>query len=452
MKQLILVVGLFVCAAAAQAKPKPLGSDVDAYVQPYVRTNNFSGVVMVARKGVPAFAKAYGFADREKRVPNTLETRFHVASMSMQFTAAATLRLINAGRLTLDTPVSAVVPDYPNGDAITIRQLLTQTSGIADINAQDDYPDILKRHQTPASLVAKVQHLPPLRQPGSFEREEHSAYNLLALIIERKTGLPFAKAVRQLVFRPLGMNDSGIDDDGAAAQLRNAAGYQPKDLYDLAPADRIHWSAKAGNGSAYTTAADELKFVRGLYRDDFLKPSLRETMFDLGARVGYGWFKSDSGRFGGAVYSMNGRAPGFASAMVYIPREELLVVILSNVYASVPTEMGYEIAALALDRRYEPLQLKTGVDAASLQGLPASFRFPKDFYQPNALVRLTKSSGGVSLIWPSGDTSQLIPLGKDRYIDRNYWVVVEAVRDPGGEIVQLKYDRFTGERTSGSPA
>ena len=120
--------------------------------------------------------------------------------------------------------------------------------------------------------LRRCEKLPPLRAPGTYEREEHSAYNLLALIIERKTGLPFAAAVKQLVFRPLGMNDSAIDDDSASARVNSAAGYQPKDLYDLAPADRIHWSAKAGNGSATTTAGDELKFVQGLNRDDFLKP------------------------------------------------------------------------------------------------------------------------------------------------------------------------------------
>ena len=93
---------------------------------------------------------------------------------------------------------------------------------------------------------------------------------------------------------------------------------------------------------------------------------------------------------------MNGRAPGFASAIVYLPEKQLLIVVLSNVYASVPTDMGYEIAALALGRPFEPLQLKTQVDSASLAGLPASFRFPKDFYQPDALVRLAATQGRVT--------------------------------------------------------
>lgn len=422
---------------------------IDNYVTPFVDTNNFSGVVLVARSGEPVFAKAYGFADREGRVANDLQTRFHIASMSMHFTAAATLRLIDAGKLSLDTPVAEIVPDYPNGRAITVRHLLTQTSGIADINAQDDYDAVLAQHQTPQSLVDKMRGIAALRAPGTYDREEHSAYNLLALIIERKTGLPFADAVKQLVFAPLGMSDSGIDDDRPDARVKSAKGYKPIGLYDLGAAEPIHWSAKAGNGSAYTTVGDELKFVRALVGSDFLSPKLRETMFDLGARVGYGWFKSNSTRFGEALYSMNGRAPGFSSAVAYFPQRALFVVTLSNVYASVPTDMAYDIAAQMLGRPYEALTLQKSTDPAALSGLPASFQFAKDFYQPNALVRVTSADGAVNLHWPSGDTSALIPLGKDRFIDRSYWVPVELQRDPGGAITGLKYDRFTGEPTKG---
>jgi len=421
---------------------------IDRYVTPFVDTNNFSGVVLVAR-GKPLFAKAYGSADREARVANDLGTRFHIASMSMQFTGAAALRLIDAGKLSLDTAVADVVRDYPNGRAITVRHLLTETSGIADINAQDDYDRVLAQHQTPQSLVDRMRGVAALRAPGTYEREEHSAYNLLALIIERKTGLPFADAVKELVFAPLGMTDSGIDDDRADARSNSAKGYKPIGLYDLGAADPIHWSAKAGNGSAYTTAGNELKFVQALVASDFLSSGLRQTMFDLGTRVGYGWFKSNSTRFGEPVYSMNGRAPGFSSAVAYFPRQALFVVALSNVYASVPADMVYDIAAQMLGRPYESLTLQKSTDPAALNGLPASFQFAKDFYQPNALVRVTSADGAVSLHWPSGDTSALIPLAKDRFIDRSYWVPVEFQRNSGGAITALKYDRYTGEPTKG---
>jgi len=440
---LLALVSLSTTGSAAVVLADPIAA-IDRDIRPYADTRNFSGAVLVARGGKSVFGKAYGFADREKGILNQLGTRFYVASMSMQFTAAAALRLINAGKLELDTSVSAVVPDYPNGQNITIRHLLTQTSGIANINDQPDYNEVLKQAQTPLSLVNRVRDLPPKRPPGTYEREEHSAYNLLALIIERKAGVPFAQAVRRLVFQPLGMNDSGIDDD-RTPRRSVAIGYQPKGVYEIEPAPVIHWSAKTGNASAYTTVGDELKFVEGLFNPRFLRPNLRETMFDLGARVGYGWFKSDSKRFGQPVYSMNGRAPGFASAVVYVPEERLFVAAFSNIYASVPADMVSDIAALVLGKEREPASLQTRVAPESLAGLPARFQFSPDFYQPSAVVRVSETNGEVSLQWPGGVISALIPVNRDRFIDRSYWVPVELIRDGSGKILALKYDRFTGQ-------
>jgi len=445
-----LTLALAAASHAAAASPKSQSNAINDYIRPYVETHNFSGVILLAKRGQPVFARAYGFADVERRRVNTLTTRFHIASMSMQFTAAAALRLVNSERLSLDTPVSDVVVGYPKGDSITIRNLLTETSGIADINGLPDYAEVLKAHQTPQSLVRKVQNLPRDRAPGSYHGEEHSAYNLLALIVERKTGLPFAKAVDQLVFGPLGMKDSGIDDDSPGARHGTSKGYQPEGLYGIAAAERIHWSAKTGNASAFTTAADELKFVLGINRSDFLKPELRALMFDPATPAAYGWFKSDSSRFGQRVLSMSGRSPGFTAAMTYLPKEQLLVVALSNIYASAPPEMVEEIAALALNRPYQALSLKMSVDAESLAGLPANFQFPKKFYQPDAVVRVGASDGGVSLRWPSGDVSVLIPTARDHYMDRAYWMPVEVVRDAGGRISQLKYGSFVGEAVAGT--
>ena len=448
-----LALALLLLSVPAAPAESPVASSpataIDSYVAPFVDTNNFSGVVLVARGGDPVFTKAYGFADREARVANGVGTRFHIASMSMQFTAAAALRLIDQGKLDLGTPVSKIIPGYPDGKGITVEHLLTETSGIADINAQPDYADVLKRHQTPQSLVDHVRDLPPLRKPGTFEREEHSAYNLLALIIEKKTGLAFPDAVRELVFQPLGMADSGIDDDSPAAARNAAKGYQPTGLYEIKPADPIHWSAKAGNASAYTTADDELKFNQAILGDRFLSARLRAIVFDTGARVGYGWFKSDSRRFDQPVFSMNGRSPGFSSAVADLARDHVFVVVLSNLYNSAPSDVSLELAAILNGRPYQRLALKTSVDSDTLSSLPASFQFEKDFYQADALVRLHAINGEIFLDWPSGIRSALIPTTKDHFVDRNFWVPVEIVRNASGEIEQLKYDRFLGKRVGG---
>ena len=114
-------------------------ASMEGYVSPYVAGNNFSGVVLVSRKGEILFQKAYGQAVIGYGVANTPTTRFHIASLSMQFTAAAVMRLIEADKFKLDTPVGKLVPDFPHGDEIKVRDLLTETSGLPDINGLPDY-------------------------------------------------------------------------------------------------------------------------------------------------------------------------------------------------------------------------------------------------------------------------------------------------------------------------
>jgi CubicO group peptidase (beta-lactamase class C family) len=163
---------------------------IDAYIQPYVRSGNFMGDVLVKKNGKLVFEKAYGFADRELRVRNSVQTRFHIASISMQFTAAAILRLADTGLIRLDDRVGDLASAIDGASRISIRDLLTERSGLPDVNALANYEEILQHHETPADLVDKIAGRSLLFEPGSkFQHEEHSAYNLLALVVEKKTGI-----------------------------------------------------------------------------------------------------------------------------------------------------------------------------------------------------------------------------------------------------------------------
>lgn len=427
---------------AAPAARADVAADIDSYVRGYADGGNFSGVVRVERDGKVLFERAYGYADRARRIANTPATRFHVASMSMQFTAAAVMRLVDRGELSLDTPATAVVGDLPWGDGVTVRHLLLQRSGLPDINARADYNEILQKPQTPRSLVSAVAGQPLLFTPGEkFLHEEHSAYNLLALVVETRTHRPFAEAVSDLVFKPAGMAEAAIDDD---RPLRGAVagGYQPAGVYGIEPATAIHWSAKAGNASVVLSARDEARWVRALVLGGFLKPASRDAVLNPAERVGFGWFKSQSKRFGQPAYSMNGRAPGFASYVLYLPNERLTVVALSNIYSSSTTPLGDDVAALSLGRPVEgfhPLAGKVAIAEA-----PLGFRFGADFYQPNALLHLAADSDGWVLRWPDQSLTPLIPVGPDRFVDRAYWQDVVLQRDAQGRLTGLTYDRFTG--------
>jgi CubicO group peptidase (beta-lactamase class C family) len=419
---------------------------VDSYLKPYVETGNFSGHILVEKNGTILFEKGYGLADREQNIPNKGATRFHIASISMQFTAAAVLRLIDQGSISLDTHVADVIPGIAGGEKITVRDLLVERSGLADINDLPDYGEILQHHQTPESLVARIKDRPLLFEPGSkFLHEEHSAYNLLALIVEKKTGLSFSAAMTKLVFRPLGLKASSVDDDSLKESSKLAKGYQPDGVYGLKPAAAIHWSGKTGNASIVTTTADLSHWVDGLISDRLLKPQSREAVFDSSQRVGYGWFKSTNKRFHQPAYYMNGRAPGFASFVLHLPRENTTVVIFSNIYSSATNTIGYDIAAMSLGQPYESFHPSEPAPGSSeLNSCTGTFRFGPDFYQSNAEVALTVKDSELAMHWPSGETSPLIPLGRDHFLDRSYWEEVKIERDATGLATAIMYDHFKG--------
>jgi len=420
------------------------GPDIDGYLRPYVTSKNFSGAVLVSKNGEVVFKGAYGFANREKRIRNTTETRFHIASVSMQLTAAAVLRLVDGGSIRLNESVGTLVSRIEGAEKITIRDLLLQRSGLTDINGLPDYDGVLQRHQTPSSLIAKIEGKPLLFEPGSkYLHEEHSAYNLLALIVEKKTGMPFADAVEQLVLRPVGLRGSGVDDDSLDATMKMARGYEPERTDGLKPANPIHWSAKTGNGSAYTTVSDAARWVDALFLGDFLRSTSRSLVLDTSTRVGYGWFRGQNKRFGETAYYMNGRAPGFSSFILYLPGSKLTVVVLSNIYSSATTTIGYDLAALSLGREYEQLHIAKRA-VAVLKACTGTFQFGPDFYQANARVSLVSRDQKLEMRWPSGDTSVLLPVGRDRFIDRSYWTELKIERDPSGKPAALIYDQFRG--------
>jgi CubicO group peptidase (beta-lactamase class C family) len=428
------------------AQQPTLASAIDAYMEPYVASSNFAGQVLVRRRGKVIYERNFGEADRERRIPNTANTRFHVASVSMMLTSAAALRLVDHGKLSLDTRVSEIIPSLRGGERITIRNLLEQRSGVSDINSRPDYADIIQHRQTPASLVAFVSNDSLLFAPGSkYAHEEHSAFNILALIIERKTGLDFPHAMQRLLFAPARMAHSAVDDDAGAC--RDAArGYAPVGVSGIGAAQQIYWTAKAGNASACTTASDEARYVDEIFHGKLFGSATRALVVDTaGPPVGYGWFRRQSSRFGEFAYNMSGRAPGFASFVLYLPREDLTVVALSNIYSSSTGNIGNDIAAIALGLPYQPLTIRAPLLAADSLAIAAKrFTFSADFYQPNATLEFHQQGAEMFLRWPSGDLSPLIPLDRDHFIDRAYWEPVTIARGDGGVPLSITYGRFTG--------
>jgi hypothetical protein len=141
---------------------------------------------------------------------------------------------------------------------------------------------------------------------------------------------------------------------------------------------------------------------------------------------------------------MNGRSPGFTSFVLHLPNEHLTAIVFSNIYSSATTSIGYDIAGIALGLPYERFQpVNAAATAGQKQESTATFKFGPDFYQPNAELKLVPADSDLLLRWPS-ETTALVPLGGDHFMDRSYWVEVQLERNTAGLPEALIYDHFRG--------
>jgi CubicO group peptidase (beta-lactamase class C family) len=421
--------------ALASSGQKDLVSLVDQYVEPYVKTRNFSGSVLLARNGKVFVSKGYGMANYELDVPNMPQTKFHIASVSKTFTAAAIMILAERGLVSPGDPVAKLIPGYPNGDRLTVHHLLVHTSGIPNINDFPDYDRISRFPQTPKTLVDMFKDKPLVMTPGERYSYSNSNYNLLAYIIETLSGQRYGEFLARNIFEPLGMTSSGHDGNSSALLKGRAAGYIPTGVSDFDNAPFLDWSAKTGNGSLYSTVEDLYKWDRALYAERILKkPSLDKVFTDHVEGTGYGWFVGR--RLNRRIVRMNGRSPGFQCELQRYIDDDACVIVLGNNYAGTASLMADNLAAILFG---EPHDSFTPLDSSRVEESQASpyigrYEGGEDFIRPGASLAVEWKDGHLWLNWGPGYVSALIPLTGQGFLDRLFGGHVTFVKNTAGKV------------------
>lgn len=327
---------------------------MDHVVQSFVSNKQFSGSVLVARGGDILFNKGYGSANFEWDVANTPSTKFRLASITKQFTAASILFLQQGGKLSVDDLVKKYLPDEPAAwDKITIFNLLTHTSGIPDFTDFPEYASLEPFATTPAKLVERFRDRPLEFEPGEKWKYSNSGYVLLGYLIEKLSGKSYEAFVQKNIFAPLGMKDSGYDSNSAIIP-RRASGYEPGP-HGPVNAGYIHMSIPFAAGALYSTTEDLLRWEQGLFGGKLLFPASLQTMITP--------FKGEYA-FGLQVHAENGRKvidhggsiQGFNTVLAYYPDTKLTVVALANLNGPALGTIATLLAALA---HGEKIQLPT---------------------------------------------------------------------------------------------
>ncbi len=291
-----------------------------------------SGALLVAHDGRTVYARAYGIADRRRGIPNTLHTRFTLASMGKMFTATAIAQLVEQGRVALDSPIARYLPDYPNqrfARTATVRHLLSHHSGLGSY-----WNRLYEERRTTLTTVAS--HLPLFAAdsmpfaPGARFRYSNAGFQVLGLIIERVSGQSFYDYLREHMFAPAGMPNTGYYGPGGEV-VGGAVGYSrsgPSAPWRDNLGSREIKGGPAGGG--YSTVGDLLQFVQALSGGRLMRP---ETLRLFTTPVGSGDYALGfvtSAHHGHAGFGHSGGAPGMGTNLLVVPDLGYVVVILTN--------------------------------------------------------------------------------------------------------------------------
>jgi D-alanyl-D-alanine carboxypeptidase len=350
---------------AQEGKLAPdLRSDVDRITQEVlVSTGVPSASIAIVQDGRIAYVQAYGGARLEPRSLARTDMRYSIGSISKQFTATAILMLAEQHKVSLDDPVSKYLPELTRASEVTVRQLLSHTSGYQDYWPQDYVPPFMTREVTAEEILSRWAKKPLDFEPGTQYQYSNTGYVIAGLIVEKAGGTPLLEFLRSHVFVPLGM-ESVIDIDRGRLTESDPVGYLRYGLGPLrvAPKEGKGWLFAAGELAM--TARDLAKWNVALLEQRLLTPaSYREleTAVQLKNGLGtqYGLGLGVTTQLGRRVLAHGGEVSGFTASNTVFPEDRAAVTILTNLDAAAE--------APTITRRIAPLLLADRASTAAAQ-------------------------------------------------------------------------------------
>ena len=419
-----------------------LNAQFDSVIDAAYKSTEPGGVVLVARNGTVTYERAFGMMNVELGVPMNKDAVFAIASMTKQFTAVAVLQQMEKGALALTDTVGRFLPDFPAAvKGITIEQLLTHTSGIPNAKSVASLLAAGRGWLTAQQVIATFKDEPLDFPPGTRWSYSNSGYQLLGYIVEKITGQPLPEFIEATLLKPAGMDHSFWGDDTriaanrASPYLFTRMGLQNA----VNPNVQIAWAA----GALESTAEDFLKWYRALLGGKFIARSTLEKAWTPArlkdgapTNYGYGWFVGELQ--GSPLVDHGGNMGGFMSHAIYLPREDILVVVLLNSRGKrLPELIATDIAAAAIGR---PLNIRPVLLAPDvLQSYGGVYR---DKNNVDVVVKL--ENGKLSYQKQGGPKWSLTPYANDKLFFDNTSTIAEVKRDSHNTITGLAMQTLRG--------
>jgi D-alanyl-D-alanine carboxypeptidase len=468
MRPLLLFVAIgsaCLLPASAWAGPPATQASIAGYTEhmmaDFYHADAPGAAVLVARGDEVLYRGARGLADVQTGARLTPDSVFRIGSVSKQFAAAGLLKLVEAGKLSLNDPLSKFVPDFPNGKHITVLELLNHTSGVKDythIAAWRNGP--LDKDMSTAQLIATFKDAKPDFAPGADWAYDNSGYALIGAVIEAVSGQSWHAYLRSALFEPLGLTHTGYGADPKfiAQQVHGYSLEEGK----VVPAKVISMTIPNAAGGLVSTVDDLLKWNRALHEGHVLKSATYTKMITpVGKAIeaNYGFGIELQTVQGQSMLEHSGGIFGFESMLEYVPGPDITVVVLQNNDSNDddkgPDMIARKLAAAALGEPY-PEATPIAVNAATLKQLEGVYRIDKNSARVLRVVdgKLTSQRTGSqrSVLMPIAADEFLYSNGLDRFkVERNSAGAVTGMRffangEPPGVLVARAKEPLPSER------
>ena len=423
---------LSMTTARAQSETTDIAAKTDEYMNAFVKVKGIGGAVLLARDGKILVSKGYGSANAELNVPNASNTKFRIGSVTKQFTSAAVMILQERGKLSVKDAACKYLENCPDAwKEVTIHQLLTHTSGIPSFTAIPEWKTKRVLNLTPAEVIAMVKDAPLKFKSGEDYDYSNTGYFLLGLIIEKASGQTYEAFLKENIFAPLKMNDTGYDS--GQILTNRASGYSRKGetIVNAGYADKnIPFAA----GGLYSTVEDLYKWQASFDTEQILKKASIDAIFTADKKnYGYGWVVGSWNKH--KLAGHGGSIEGFQSHIFRFPDDRAAVIVLLNSDTVLAQTAAVDLNAILFGEKYElPREQKEiTLDAKILDQYVGKYEVA-----PNVVLTVAKDGDKLTLINPGQTRGTIIvPESETVFFIRIADVKITFVKDETGKVTGL---------------
>lgn len=382
---------------------KEIEQKVNIYINELIKMKKFSGSILIAKGDEILINRGFGLANYQFDIPITAETKFNIASITKQFTAMAIMQLQEKQVLNVHDRLNKYIPDYPNGEKITIHNLLTHSSGIQDFESIPEWNEKATLHNSVIDIIEKFKDKPLDFEPGEEHKYSNSGYVLLGYIIEKVSNMTYENFLEENIFNVLEMKNSGyISNRKIISNL--ADGY---DLIDnsIQNATYLDYSAVFSSGALYSTCEDLYKWNQALYTEKLVnKEAVNTILTPYIDDYGYGWvienlFNRKYTWHNGSYWS------GFRCNIARFTDDNVCIIILSNNYAAPVEAITKDFAALIFNEEYDlpkesitEILFKTIIEKGIEAGIKKYYYMKNNNYDKYSFKEMELSDLGYELL------------------------------------------------------